>query len=144
MKYNQIIIYINIFRRNIYLKQTFNFRWRWFEFGVKSFWIIPFQSCCSVWKYWNHTQQPRMDRLPRAPNPLPKLFCTYAYIVCYILIHILCCIFLYGPTCCDYLYGRLQPDLCPLPSGKMNKGHSMSPDGLFILIRIVKMRAIRP
>ena len=35
----------------------------------------------------------------------------------------------------DYLYGCLQPDLCPLPSGKTNKGHSMSPDPLFIVIR---------
>ena len=76
------------FRRNIYLKQAFNFRWRWFEFGVKTFWIVPFQSCCSVCKYWNHAQQPRMDWLPRATNPIPKLFCSHVHIICYIYIHI--------------------------------------------------------
>ena len=128
-------MYINVFGRNIYLKQTFNFRWRWFEFGVKTFWIFPFQSCCSICKYWNHAQQPRMDWLPRAPNPLPKLFCIYAYVngwmeEDFILYYTICCIFLYELTFCDYLYGCLQPDLCPLPSGKTNKGHSMSPDGL--------------
>ena len=53
----------------------------------------------------------------------------------------MCCIFLYERTFFDYLSGCLQPDLCPLPSGKTNKSRSMSPDGLFIVIRIVNMRS---